>query len=54
VLLVATILFDRLMSDKLQFVATSQALVPSLDDKLKFARQISEEEFEVKNSQVAV
>ncbi|HXM34225.1 MAG TPA: substrate-binding domain-containing protein, partial [Pyrinomonadaceae bacterium] len=54
VLLVATILFDRLMSGKLQFVADlHKRLFPPTDDKLKFVGQVSEEEFEVKNSQVA-
>jgi rhamnose transport system permease protein len=62
VLLVATILFDRAMSDKLQFVGRLRhQLFPASDDKLKFvghdsefAGHDSEEEFEVKNSQVAV
>ena len=55
VLLVATILFDRLMSDKLQFVADlRKRLFPPANEKLKVVGQISEEEFEVKNSQVAV
>jgi rhamnose transport system permease protein len=55
VLLVATILFDRLMSDKLQFVADlRQRMFPPADDKLKLTGQVSEEEFEVKNSQVGI
>lgn len=55
VLLVATILFDRLMSDKLQSVADlRKRLFPQEDDKLKLVGQVSEEEFEVKNSQVGV
>ena len=54
VLLVATILLDRLLSDKLQFVADlRKRLFPPANDKLKFAGQ-SEEENEVKNSQVAI
>src|SRR5712664_469880 len=54
VLLVATILFDRLMSDKLQFVGDlRKRLFPPANDKLEFVGQVSEEEFEVKNSQVA-
>jgi rhamnose transport system substrate-binding protein len=61
VLLVVTILFDRLMSDKLKFVVDWQKRLSSRDnDKLKFggqgslAEQGPEEEFEVKNSQVAI
>jgi rhamnose transport system permease protein len=55
VLLVATILFDRLMTDKLKFVVDlRKRLFPTANDELKFVGEISEEEFEVKNSQVAV
>ena len=54
VLLVATILFDRLMSDKLQFVADwRKRLFSQHSDKPEFVGHVSEEEFEVKNSQVA-
>jgi rhamnose transport system permease protein len=55
VLLVATILFDRLMTDNLQIVADLRRRLFSPDgDKLKTGGQGSEEEFEVKNSQVGV
>jgi rhamnose transport system substrate-binding protein len=54
VLLVATILLDRLMSDKLKFVAgLRNRFFPRENDKLKFAGQATEEN-EVKNSQVAI
>ena len=54
VLLVATILLDRLMSDKLKFVVDLRnRFFPRENDKLKFIGQ-SAEENEVKNSQVAI
>jgi len=54
VLLVVTILLDRLVSDKLQFVAGFRnRFFLSGKDKLKFVGQ-SEEEIDVKNSQVAI
>jgi len=54
VLLVATILLDRLVSDKLQFVADLRnRFFRRGNDKLKFVGH-STEENEVKNSQVAV
>src|SRR5467141_3560397 len=54
VLLVATILLDRLMSDKLKFVVDLRnRFFPRENDKLRFAGQ-SAEENEVKNSQVAI
>ena len=54
VLLVATILVDRLVSDKLQFVAgLRNRFFASGNDKLKFVGH-STEEIEVKNSQVAI
>jgi len=54
VLLVATILLDRLMSDKLKFVVDLRnRFFPPEDDKPGFAGQ-SAEEIEVKNSQVAI
>ena len=54
VLLVATILLDRLVSDKLQFVAgLRNRFFGSGNDKLKIVGH-STEENEVKNSQVAV
>jgi rhamnose transport system substrate-binding protein len=54
VLLVATILVDRLVSDKLQFVAgLRNRFFQRGNDKLKFVGH-STEEIEVKNSQVAV
>ena len=54
VLLVATILLDRYVSDKLQFVAgLRKRFLPGGNDKLKFAGH-STEEIEVKNSQVAI
>ena len=54
VLLVATILLDRLMSDKLKFVVDLRnRFFPRENDKLRFVGQ-SAEENEVKNSQVAI
>ena len=54
VLLVATILLDRLVSDKLQFVAgLHNRFFQTGNDKLEFVAH-STEENEVKNSQVAV
>jgi rhamnose transport system substrate-binding protein len=54
VLLVATILLDRLMSDKLRFVAAlRKRFFPGVNDKLEFVGQLTEEN-EVKNSQVAI
>lgn len=54
VLLVTTILIDRLVSDKLQFVAgLRNRFFGSGNDKLKFVGH-SSEEIEVKNSQVAI
>jgi rhamnose transport system substrate-binding protein len=54
VLLVGTILLDRLISDKLQFlVGLRNRLFPSGSEKLEFIEH-SIEENEVKNSQVAI
>lgn len=54
VLLVATILLDRIVSDKLQLVAgLRRRFLQRGNDKLKFVGHSSEED-EVKNSQVAV
>jgi rhamnose transport system permease protein len=53
-LLVATILLDRLMSDKLKFVADlRKRFFSDEDDKLKLIGQVTEEN-EVRNSQVAI
>jgi len=53
-LLVATILLDRLMSDKLKFVVDlRKRLFSDEDDKLKLIGQVTEEN-EVRNSQVAI
>jgi len=54
VLLVVTICVDRLMSGKVQFAAgPSQSSAGKSNDKLKFVEHHSEE-FDVKNSQVAI